>query len=129
MLGTESLGFQGGGLGILAQIVEPPLQPHGGALRGIEIGVELVGQVSLAIGSGDGAGELRVMRIERRVDDQAATNPLDVKTVLQQGGRTWSRRDSLDRVGGWLGRPEIEPVDDCALTRALTQPPARPAGS
>ena len=22
------------------------------------------------------------------VDDQAATNPLDVKTVLQQGGRT-----------------------------------------
>ena len=88
MLGTELLGLQGGGLGILAQIVEPPLQPHGGALRGIEIGVELVGQVSLAIGSGDGAGELRVVRIDRGVDDQAATNPLDVKTVLQQRGRT-----------------------------------------
>lgn len=80
---TELLDLERCLLRIFAQFVETALQPYRGALGGVEIGVEMIGQIGVGIGARDRAGQLGIRRGEGEINDEAAADAFGVDPVLR----------------------------------------------
>ena len=87
MFRLELFRLQRGCLGALAKVGQAFLQPDGGAFGGIEVGVQLIGQIGIRIGPGDAGCELRVGGFEGDGDDRASRYPLHRQGLLDIGGR------------------------------------------
>ena len=101
VFGPEPFDLERRCLRAVAQLAEPALQPHRGALGRVEIGVEVIGKIGVGIGARDRAGELGIVGAERHFDDEAAPDPL--------GGQARSAASATARLilGSSAGPPEL----------------------
>ncbi len=99
-----------GGLCTLVQVAHALLKPHGSALAGVEIGVQLFGQIGLRIGLGDERGKLPIRRTGGNGDDRTAADTLYDQRLLQHGGCLFAASGADCRFGGRRisGQDEID---------------------
>ena len=93
MLGPEFLDRERRRLRALAKLGQPALQPDRRALGGVEAGIELVGEIGVGIGLGDGGGERRIGRLVTDGEHIGAAVALRQHLALQlQHGIVVARR-------------------------------------